>query len=194
MIRLLVMALCVAVPGVAQAPNTAAIVVVVTDQSGAVVRDAAVTVVDSRTGAMRDVTSGADGTGTISGLPVGGPFAITVTKNGFAPESSTNVTLRAGETATVKVKLLVGGEKAQITVYGTTEGVRTNPQMGERLDSKRIDETPILGRKITSLALLNSTFRPAKGTGDLFVNATYFVTAAGGRRETTVTVDGASDD
>jgi hypothetical protein len=194
MIRLLVMALCVAVPGVAQAPNTAAIVVVVTDQSGAVVRDAAVTVVDSRTGAMRDVTSGADGTGTISGLPVGGPFAITVTKNGFAPESSTNVTLRAGETATVKVKLLVGSEKAQITVYGTTEGVRTNPQMGERLDSKRIDETPILGRKITSLALLNSTFRPAKGTGDLFVNATYFVTAAGGRRETTVTVDGASDD
>jgi hypothetical protein len=66
--------------------------------------------------------------------------------------------------------------------------------MGQRFDAERIQETPILGRKITSLPLLNSAFRPAKGTGDIFVNATYFVAAAGGRRETTVTVDGASDD
>ena len=186
--------LSLAAPALAQAPNTAAIVVVVTDQSGAVVRDAAITVVNTQTGAVRNVMSGSDGSVTVSGLAVGGPYAITVTKSGFAPESSTSITLRAGETATVKVKLLVGTEKAEVTVYGTTEGVRTDPQMGKRLDSKRIDETPILGRKITSLPLLNSTFRSAKGTGDLFVNATYFVTAAGGRRETAVTVDGASDD
>ena len=183
----------VAASAAAQAPNTAAIIVVITDQSGAVVRGAEVSAVNTRTGATREALSGRDGTVTLSGLAVGGPYLVTVRKSGFSPDSS-NVDLRAGETATLKVKLLVGAERAEVTVYGTTEGVRTDPEMGQRLDSRRIDETPILGRKISSLPLLNSTFRSAKGTGDLFVNATYFVTAAGGRRETTVTVDGASDD
>ncbi|MCU1246299.1 MAG: hypothetical protein JWN02_2209, partial [Acidobacteria bacterium] len=36
--------------------------------------------------------------------------------------------------------------------------------------------------------------RQAKGTGDLFVNATYFVTGAGSRRTTTFTLDGANND
>ena len=67
-------------------------------------------------------------------------------------------------------------------------------QLGKRLDSAIIDETPILGRKISSVPLLNSAFRPAKGTGDLFVNATYFVTGAGSRRTTTFTIDGVNND
>jgi hypothetical protein len=36
--------------------------------------------------------------------------------------------------------------------------------------------------------------RAAKGTGDLFVNATYFVTGAGSRRTTTFTIDGVNND
>ena len=79
-------------------------------------------------------------------------------------------------------------------VYGTTQGVRADAQIGRRLDDSTIDETPILGRKVTTLPLLNASFRQAKGTGDLFVNATYFVTGAGGRRQTTVTLDGANND
>ncbi len=115
-------------------------------------------------------------------------------KPGFGAEERTGITLRGGETATLKVRLLVGAEKAEVTVYGTTEGVRADPQIGRRLDSEQIDETPILGRKVTTLPLLNAAFRQAKGTGDLFVNATYFVTGAGGRRQTTVTLDGANND
>src|SRR5204862_6206495 len=91
-------------------------------------------------------------------------------------------------------KLLVGSEKAEVTVYGTAEGVRADPQIGRRLDGPQIDEVPILGRKVTTLPLLNAAFRQAKGTGDLFVNSTYFVTGVGGRRQTTVTLDGANND
>ena len=60
--------------------------------------------------------------------------------------------------------------------------------------ARQIDETPILGRKVTTLPLLNSAFRQGKGTGDLFVNATYFVTGVGSRRTTTFTLDGANND
>ena len=67
-------------------------------------------------------------------------------------------------------------------------------QIGRRLSSAEIDETPILGRKITTLPLLNSAFRQGKGTGDLFVNATYFITGSGSRRTTTFMLDGANND
>ncbi|HJQ40593.1 MAG TPA: TonB-dependent receptor [Thermoanaerobaculia bacterium] len=89
---------------------------------------------------------------------------------------------------------LVVGSEAAIAVYGTAEGVRADPQIGRRLDSEQIDETPILGRKLSTLPLLNSAFRQGKGTGDLFVNQTYFITGAGSRRTTTFTLDGANND
>ena len=47
---------------------------------------------------------------------------------------------------------------------------------------------------MSTLPLFNSAFRQGKGTGDLFVNATYFVTGGGSRRTTTFMLDGANND
>jgi hypothetical protein len=181
-------------PVVAQSPNTATIAVVVVDQAGAVVKDAKVSVVNTATGAVREAVSGTDGSTTFSALSLTGTYTVTVSREGFGSEERKDITLRSGETATLKVKLLVGAEKSEVTVFGTTEGVRADPQIGRRLDSPTIDETPILGRKASSLPLLNSAFRQGKGTGDLFVNQTYFITGVGSRRATTVTLDGANND
>ncbi len=184
----------IAAPVAAQSPNTATMIVTVVDQSGAVVKDAKITVVNTATGALREAVSGEDGSATIAALSLTGEYKVTVNMSGFTAEDVTGLTLRAGESATVKVKLIAGGGKSEITVYGTAEGVSANPQIGLPLGSKQIDETPILGRKVTSLPLLNSAFRQGKGTGDLFVNATYFITGAGSRRTTTFTLDGANND
>jgi hypothetical protein len=183
-----------AVPALAQSPNTAAVVVVVVDQTGGVVNGADVAVVNDATGATRDLVSGSDGSATVSALSLTGTYTIRVTKTGFTAEDVTDLTLRAGETATIKVKLVASGGKTEVTVYGTEQGVRADSQIGSRIDSPTIDETPILGRKITTLPLFNSAFRQGKGTGDLFVNATYFVTASGSRRTTTFMLDGVSND
>ena len=153
-----------------------------------------VSVANNQTGAVRDVVSGSDGSATITALPLTGTYRVLVSKQGFSDERLDDVTLRAGETATLKVRLTVGTAKTEVTVYGTTEGVRADAQIGQRLDSATIDETPILGRKVTTLPLLNSAFRQGKGTGDLFVNATYFITGSGSRRTTTFMLDGASND
>ncbi len=183
-----------AAPALAQSPNTSTIVVLVTDQSAAAVPGARVSVVNIQTGAVRDVMSGPDGSAAIPALSLTGTYNVTVSKQGFGSEQRRDVALRAGETATLRVRLLVGTEKTEVTVYGTTQGVRADAQIGRRLDSPTIDETPILGRKISTLPLFNSAFRQAKGTGDLFVNATYFVTGAGSRRTTTFTIDGVNND
>jgi hypothetical protein len=181
-------------PVAAQSPNTATMIVVVVDQSGAVVKEAKVSVVNTATGAVREAVTGSDGSATIPALSLTGTYTVSVSREGFGNEERKDIALRSGETATLRVTLLVGSEKAEVTVYGTTEGVRADPQIGRRLDSKQIDETPILGRKASTLPLLNSAFRQAKGTGDLFVNQTYFVTGAGSRRTTTTTLDGANND
>jgi len=178
----------------AQTPNTGSIVVVAADQNGAVVPDAKVSVTNSATGATRDAVTGADGSATIPALSLTGTYTVTVSKSGFANEERKDITLRSGETATLRVSLAVGASKAVVTVVGTTEGVHANPQVGLPLQSSQINETPILGRKVSTLPLLNSSFRQGKGTGDLFVNSTYFITGVGSRRATTFTLDGANND
>ncbi len=185
---------CAIAPAAAQSPDNASVAVVVIDQSGAIVSDAQVTVSNTETGAVREGASGTDGRVTFPALPLTGTYTVAVEKQGFGREERSNITLRAGETATLRVKLLVGTEKAEVTVYGTNQGVRADPQIGRRIDSATVDETPILGRKLTTLPLFNSAFRQGKGTGDLFVNATYFITGAGSRRTTTFMLDGASND
>src|ERR1043165_3359023 len=156
------------VTGAAQSPNTATMMVVVNDQTGAVITDARVTVVNTATSASREAVSGTDGTATFPGLSLTGTYKVTVSREGFGNEERDGLTLRSGETATVRVTLLAGSQNAEVTVFGTTEGVRADPQIGLPLQSERIDETPVLGRKITTLPLLNSAFRQGKGTGDLF--------------------------
>jgi hypothetical protein len=198
--KLFVIALLVVVVGAladstfAQSPNTSSMVVTVVDQNGAIVRGATVSVVNTSTGATREAVSGDNGTATIGGLPLTGEYKVSVSMTGFTAEDVSGLTLRAGETAAVKVKVVASGGQSEVTVYGTTEGVRADPQIGLPLESKRIDETPVLGRKVSALPLLNSAFRQGKGTGDLFVNQIYFITGVGSRRATTFVLDGASDD
>ena len=191
---LLTLSAFIAAPVRAQSPNTASMILVLTDETGAAVKDGKISVTNTATGAVREASSGSDGSASFPALPLTGTYTVAVSKTGFSNEERKDITLRSGETATLKVKLLIGSQRAEVIVYGTAEGVRADAQIGRRLDSSQIDATPILGRKVTSLPLLNAAFRQAKGTGDLFVNATYFVTGVGGRRQTTVTLDGANND
>jgi carboxypeptidase family protein/TonB-dependent receptor-like protein len=178
----------------AQSPNTSTVLVLVTDQSGAIVKDAKVSVTNNKTGAVRESVSGDDGSATFPALSLTGDYKISVTKAGFVADDVTGLTLRAGETATVRMRLVASGGKSEVTVYGTNQGVRADPQIGQRTDGTAIGETPILGRKVGNLPLFNSAFRQGKGTGDLFVNTPYFITASGSRRTTTFMLDGASND
>ena len=180
---------------IAQSPNTASLVVTVFDQNDAVIPGAKISLSNHATGATREGTSGNEGTAIFPALPITGDYQINVVAEGFGRNGRGSIVLRAGETASLKVTLFaVGSDEYNVTVVGTAEGVRTDPIIGRSIESKQIDETPILGRKFSSVPLLNSAFRQAKGTGDLFVNQTYVVTGVGGRRQTTTLLDGASDD
>ena len=113
----------------AQSPNTAGLVVLVVDQSGGVVSDAAVTITNAATGATREAPSGPDGVVTAPALSLTGTYTVHVTKTGFTAEDVNDLALRNGETATVKVTLRASGGQTAVVVYGTNQGVRADAQL-----------------------------------------------------------------
>ncbi|HEX2642827.1 MAG TPA: TonB-dependent receptor, partial [Thermoanaerobaculia bacterium] len=193
---LLFLLLAFAAPAVrAQTPGNGALRGRIRDDAGNPVAGAEVTVVNEATGFTRTAQTDAGGTYAIPQLPLTGSYRITIRREGFAPQERADLVLRAGETASIDAALAVERVEAEVTVFGTAEGVQSDsPQLGTHFDTQKIEETPVLGRKLTSLPLLNSAVRPARGTGDLFLNNTLFVVDGGGRRQTTFTLDGGTAD
>src|SRR5580693_304349 len=77
---------------------------VVTDQTGAALPDAAVTIKNVATGATRTIPTEGRGHFQVSGLPPG-RFEIRVAKQGFADETRTGISLAGGQEATVDVQI-----------------------------------------------------------------------------------------
>jgi hypothetical protein len=179
----------------AQTPGIGTIRGRVVDSAGAPVAGAKVTVSNEATGFSRTTRTDAQGLYTLPQLPLTGTYRIRAGSEGLSPQERAGIELRAGQTAAIDVVLNPAAVEEAITVYGTAEGVQSgSPQLGDRFDNTRIQETPIIGRKLTSLPLLDSAVRPARGTGDLFLNNTLFVINGGGRRQATFTIDGSSAD
>jgi outer membrane receptor protein involved in Fe transport len=181
-------------PARAQTPGTGALRGRISDEAGAPVAAAEILVTNEATGFSRSARTDGRGLYTLPELPLTGFYTVHIAHEGMAAHEMSGIELRAGETAAIDA-VLKPTAAGEITVYGTAEGVRSDsPQLGIRLDRAKLDEVPILGRKLTSLPLLNSAVRPARGTGDLFVNNTLFVVDGGGRRQQTYTLDGGSAD
>ncbi|HKC66025.1 MAG TPA: carboxypeptidase regulatory-like domain-containing protein, partial [Pyrinomonadaceae bacterium] len=167
----------------------------VLDQNSAAIVDAEVTITNQLTGFARKTRTDENGYYNLAGLPLTGKYRLTIYRAGFANQERSNIELRAGEAASLDVTLVPEGGRSEVTVLGTTEGVQgDSSQLATRLDLEKIDNTPVFGRKITNLVQLDSAVRPARGTGDLFLNNFLFIVNGGGRRQTTFTLDGSTDD
>ncbi len=178
-----------------QTTDTASVRGLVTDQGGRAITNATVEIRQGSSAFRRSVPVGPDGAFVIGQIPVSSGYVLEIRREGFATRTEGPFTLRAGETAGFRVVLAPEAVRSDVTVYGTTGGVQSNsPQLGVRIDRDRIENTPVLGNKLTSLPLLNSAVRPARGTGDLFLNNTLFVIDGGGRRQADYRVDGATAD
>ena len=101
--------LTTASPLEAQSPNNAAITVVVSDPSDALVPGAAVTVTNGATGAVRLATTGQDGTVTLTALPLNGAYRIAVVLTGFTAIVRRRLCATALALCNASAALLLGG-------------------------------------------------------------------------------------
>src|SRR5688572_24759008 len=111
--------------GAAQADvSTATLTGKVTDQSGADVIDAAVTVTSVERGSVRSATSNYEGMYRILLLQPG-LYTIRVTSPGFRPQILNEISLTVGQTAVADVQLQVGPVSADLVVPAEATLVET---------------------------------------------------------------------
>ena len=167
----------------------------VQDQHGSPIAGATVVLRNPATAFNRTSQTDATGDFSFAGIPLTGQYVVSVSAPQFKTVERGDIQLRAATTATVEFSLDVAGDKTEVNVYGTSETLPTESnQVAMRLDLTKIQDTPILNNKISSLPLLNSSVRPAQTTGDLFLNETLYVINGNGRRQTTYQLDNTDAD
>jgi hypothetical protein len=190
-LALLVLIASLTVTFFAQTPDTVTVRGRVLDPAGARIPGVTITLTNNATAAGRNATSNASGFFTFSGLPVG-TYTLTTQKEGFA-ETTQQLKLAGGRTAELELQLNVNAAKTHLVVTGTVGQIRTDePQLGDLIELKQIEQMPLLNNRITYLPLLNAANRPALNQGDAFMNQNLFTTNGSGRRQTAWVVDGAT--
>lgn len=105
-----------AIPAAASAQQiTSGIVGTVTDENGAPVSGATVTITDTRTGAERTLTTGAAGTFSASGLVTGGPYTVAATADGFEGQTVNDIVTTLQGNTSLSFALASGGGEIVVT-------------------------------------------------------------------------------
>jgi hypothetical protein len=175
-------------PLAAQVP-TGSIAGTVTDQVGAVLPNATVTVTNRGTGAVRVVQTDANGSFSMPSLAAGS-YDVVVVAAGFQP-ISTPADVVTGSTTTVRVGLELGARAETVTVTGVTTSVdlASNRVQGV-VERSQIENLPLNGRSFMNLAALQPGVTVALGNPAQF-NAQFNVSVLGGpASRTAITIDG----
>jgi len=166
----------------AQSISTSQIAGVVRDASGAVIPGATVVATQTETHFTRSTSTGADGSYTLTNLPVG-PYTLKVTANGFSNYTQTGIELQVASSPTLNVHLQVGAQSQEVQVAANANMIETHQNgVGDVVTGRTITDLPLNGRQITNLILI------AGGTstgprGDLNGNKNYptqTISVAGG--------------
>ena len=134
------------------AQTTAQISGLVTDNTGAVIPGATVTLVNESTQDTRVVTANGDGLYSFPAL-LPSSYTIKVSAKGFDPKSLTGIVLHAGdERAVPAFALAVGSDTQTVTVSASSEMIpQDNGARSDVLSSKDIENLALLGRDTTEL-------------------------------------------
>lgn len=137
-----------------QAQVTATIAGTVTDQTGAVVPDADVMLVDEATQFTRSVKTNSSSGYVASAIPPGG-YSISVSKAGFQQLKRSGVQLAVATTVTVDLQLSVGIETQTVSVTEAAPLLQTQTSTVSGLvDPRQMLAIPLASRDFTDLVLL----------------------------------------
>ena len=178
-----------AVAAMGQAP-VGTISGVVHDQSGAVIRNAAITIKNKATSLERQVRSDEDGNFAAAALPAG-EYEVKAVVDGFRTILQ-EVTVATGTVSRVVLNMEVGQKTEIVTVEGTGSAqVNTESHSIDGVITRqKIQELPLNGRSFLQLAFLEPGVTASPGTTSQY-NSLFSVSILGGAsNKTAITVDG----
>jgi carboxypeptidase family protein/TonB-dependent receptor-like protein len=175
---LVLMFLLMAAPTWAQ-KDAGAIVGVVRDASGALVAGAKVTVTDVDRGARLVLSTNSEGEYVASPLRIG-HYNVMVEQTGFKKAVAGPIEVNIQDRVGVDLKLEPGAATETVTVTGERPQLETETsELGQVVDSQRINALPLNGRNYAQLALLGVGVATAEPGSR--VETTYGFSANGAR-------------
>jgi hypothetical protein len=146
-------------PGMARAQQSvsASILGTVTDQSGAVVPSAQITVKNIGTGITNTAKSDDKGEYLVQFLQIGN-YEVTVDAKGFKKFVAKNIALTAGDHARVDAKMTLGAANETVTVSAiAAPALQTDTStVSSEIPSTNIQDVPLSGRNLTDLVLMTA--------------------------------------
>jgi hypothetical protein len=135
----------------AQSQTTGRIAGTVTDEKGAALPGAEVTVTNKATGEVRTVIADESGNFIVPLLSPG-DYSVSVTVTGFKKFIADDVKVSLTETTTLDPSLVVGAVSESVTVDAAPQLVQTEgAQLGRVVDSRTVAELPLATRNFTQI-------------------------------------------
>ena len=136
----------------------------VTDQGGALVQGAHVTLLNPATGVTQHTVTTSAGLYTFISLNPG-VYKVTATQTGFKGVALDKITVNVDEVTEVNITLQVGTATETVTV---TEGISlvepSNSTVGTLIGSETIDRVPLISRNVFDLIQLSAGVNAVNGS------------------------------
>ncbi len=126
----------------------------VTDPTGAVVKDAQVTITETSTGTVNKTTSDKAGQYVVPFLPPG-EYQVQVEMHGFKKDVRNGMTLQANEHPIIDMTLQIGNATETVSVTAETPLIdAANASIGQTITTKEVEDFPVNGRTPITLVEL----------------------------------------
>ncbi len=138
----------------------------VTDQTGAVIPGAKVTLLNKANGIAVHTASNSSGNYAFISLNPG-VYRITATDKGFVTIVHDDVTVTVDQTTTINLALHIGSVSNVVTVKGSAGTINSsNSTVGQLISAATIDRVPLLTRDVNDLVQLSPGVTPANGAAN----------------------------
>ena len=139
-----------------QAGATGTILGTVNDNTGAVVPNAQVTIVNTATNVSRQVQTSSAGDFSIPDLQPG-PYTVTVVAPGFTTAVVSNITLQVAQQARVNAALKPGAASETVQVNASAVALDTDTaSISQIVTQKQVDQLPLNGRNFLNLLFIGA--------------------------------------
>jgi hypothetical protein len=160
-----------------------------TDQTGAVVAGATVTVTNTGTNISRQAETSATGTFEFLNLLVPATYSVTVEKSGFRKYSNEDIPLSVNQIYVVTAAMEVGQVTQEVTVQASTAQIETTSmQLGATITGASIVDLPLNGRNWVQLQQLQPG---VVASSDRFASNSAYSTNGAQTQQNAYLIDGA---
>jgi hypothetical protein len=178
--------LCFGFAGAVYAQQNSEVTGIVTDQTGAVIAGAQVTLTDAARGTSTTTTSNDAGYYTFGGLNPG-TYNLKTTAKGFQTSASNGLVVNVSQTLRNDVKLQVGTEATTVTVEAAALQVQTDENVvSTTISSQQVEKIATANRNFASLAAMGlgvSSNLPDNNTPMAGAGGSSFSISANGLRQ-----------